>query len=94
MAPTLRPSRTVATLSAALLLGAAGGAGATLLIDDGGSPAPTQAATGQPVAVATQDGDVSTVNAVYKQSRQGVVDITVKTPSGTAQLMREILENL
>jgi putative serine protease PepD len=86
MAPTLSPSRTVATLSAALLLGAGGGAGATLLInDDGNGTTTAQTVTGQPAALPSTSGDTSTINAVYKQSKQGVVDITVKTGQGTAE---------
>jgi putative serine protease PepD len=85
MAPTRSPSRTVATLSAALLLGAGGGAAATLLIDDGGTRTTAQTVTGQPVALPSTGGDVGTINAVYKQSKQGVVDITVKTGQGTAE---------
>jgi putative serine protease PepD len=86
MSSTLRPSRTVATLSAALLLGAGGGAGAALAIDGGNNTAtPARAVPGQTMAVASTSSDTSSVNAVYGQSKQGVVDITVKSEAGTAE---------
>src|SRR5215208_2320185 len=85
MPPTFRPSRTVvATLSAALLLGAGGGAGAALAID-GGNTTTTRTLTNPAVATASASGDVATVNDVYKRSKQGVVDITVRTAAGQAE---------
>ena len=79
-----RPSRTVATLSAALLLGAGGGAGATLAID-GGHTTTTTTLTNPTVATASASGDVATINDIYKRSKQGVVDITVRSGAGTAE---------
>src|SRR4051812_37749030 len=85
MPSTLRPSKTVATLSAALLLGAGGGAGAALAIDGGNTTTnTTRVVPGQTMAAAATTSDATTVNDVYRQSKQGVVDITVKSGAGTA----------
>src|SRR4051812_42073266 len=84
MPSPLHPSRTVATLAAALLLGAGGGAGAALAID-GGNTTTTRTLTNPAVATAAASGDASTINDVYKSSRQGVVDITVRTGAGQAE---------
>lgn len=79
-----RPSRTVATLSAALLVGAGGGAGAALAIDHGGgSPLLTSAPAATPVA--SSSSSASTVNAVYTGAKQGVVDITASSGGSTAE---------
>jgi putative serine protease PepD len=82
-----RPSRTLATLTAAVILGAGGGAGAALAID-GGSPVATRVVTTTAAATmeaSATDGGALTVNEVYRRARQGVVDITVKSGSGTAE---------
>jgi putative serine protease PepD len=84
MRSTIHPSRTVATLAAALLLGVGGGAGAALAIDDGNSTT-TPAVSSPAVATAASSGDVMTVNDVYRRSKQGVVDITVQAQPGTAE---------
>ena len=87
MPTTARPSRTAATLSAALLLGAGGGAVAATAIDGGSSSThvvttTVNGAAAQPAAVTT--GGL-TVNAVYRQVRQGVVDLTVTGNGGKAE---------
>ncbi len=87
MPATLRPSRTAATLSAALLLGAGGGAVAAAAIDGGSSntrvvTTTVNGATAQPAA-ATSGG--MSVNDIYRQARQGVVDITVNGNGGKAE---------
>src|SRR5690349_20686177 len=82
-----RPSRTAATLSAALLLGAGGGAVAATAIDGGSST--TRVVTTTVAGTAAQPASVSTggltVNDIYKQARQGVVDITVGGNGGKAE---------
>src|SRR3954452_9508203 len=75
MSPIPRPSRTLATLSAALLLGVGGGAGAALAVD-GGSSATTTVVTTE--AAASGSPEMS-VNSVYRRARQGLVDITAKS---------------
>jgi putative serine protease PepD len=82
MSPMRRPSRTAATLSAALLLGAGGGAGAALAINGGGNNAVTQAAAAPLASLASSAGE-TTVNAVYRRAKQGVVDIKVTTGGGS-----------
>jgi putative serine protease PepD len=86
MSPIIRPSRTAATLGAALLVGAGGGAGAALAIDGGGTT--HVVTTSAPAAVTTTASSTSgamTVTDVYKNARQGVVDITVQSGSSTAE---------
>jgi putative serine protease PepD len=79
VSPMPRPSRTVATLSAALVLGAGGGAGAALAIDGGSTT--TSVVTTE--AAASSSPEMS-VNSVYRRARQGVVDITAKSQSSPA----------
>src|SRR3954451_12258842 len=87
MPRTLRPSRTAATLSAALLLGAGGGAAAATAIDGGSSSTRvvTTAVTGASAQPAADMTGALTVNDIYKQARQGVVDITVSGDGGKAE---------
>src|SRR4051812_42302267 len=78
--------RTIATISASLLVGMGGGVGAALAVDNGSSttrvlPSPSAAAA---APVASTSGAQS-VNSIYERSKQGVVDIMVTTPSGHAE---------
>jgi putative serine protease PepD len=86
MPATFRPSRTAATLSAALLLGAGGGAVAATAIDGSSTThvvtTTVAGAAAQPAAAMT--GGL-TVNDIYKQARQGVVDLTVSGNGGKAE---------
>jgi|tagenome__1003787_1003787.scaffolds.fasta_scaffold20907680_3 putative serine protease PepD len=83
MPATLRPSRTAATLSAALLLGAGGGAAAATAVDGGSSS--THVVTAAVAEPASSTSGALTVNGVYRNVRQGVVDITVANGSGKAE---------
>src|SRR5690348_3496323 len=87
MPTTFRPSRTAATLSAALLLGAGGGAAAATAIDGGSSSTRlvTTTVNGAAAQPASSTTGALTVNGVYKQARQGVVDITVAGNGGKAE---------
>jgi putative serine protease PepD len=82
MTRMLRPSRTAATLFTALLLGAGGGAAAASALDGGGTP--TTRVVTSPQAPTSAASDTATVSSVYNRSKQGVVDITVRSqvPTG------------
>src|SRR3954462_10315312 len=87
MATRFRPSRTAATLSAALLVGAGGGAGAALAIDGGGGTSVTHliSSTQGATETASSTTGTTTIADVYKSAKQGVVDITVSTQGGRAE---------
>jgi putative serine protease PepD len=70
--------RTFAILGAALALGAGGGGVAALALDDGGTKV-VERVTAAPSTESTsiRSGSALTVNEIYRQSKQGVVDITV-----------------
>jgi putative serine protease PepD len=71
------PSRTVATLFAALLVGAGGGAGAALALDDGAAGSTRVVTSTQGATAVAADSTSMTVNEVYRRAKQGVVDVTV-----------------
>jgi putative serine protease PepD len=77
-------SRTAATLAAALLLGAGGGAGAAVAIDNGNSGGTTALSPGGAATSASSSSDGTTASAVYQRTKQGVVDITVKTQAASS----------
>src|SRR5947208_1464676 len=81
-------SRTFATVSAALLLGAGGGAAASAAL--GGATTTTHVVTERSAtAVASQPAASTTgalsVNAIYRSTKQGTVDVTVTTAGGKAE---------
>jgi putative serine protease PepD len=84
MLRTRRPSRTAATLFAALLLGAGGGAGAAAALDGGTQVTPIVTSPQGDTKV-TADTGTTTVNSVYERSKQGVVDITVNSQGSRAE---------
>ena len=80
-----RPGRTtIASLAAALAVGAGGGAGAYALLD--GSSSSSTAAAPSVVASSTQPAAARattlTVNQIYRQDAPGVVDITASSSGG------------
>jgi putative serine protease PepD len=79
-----RPSRTAATLFAALLVGAGGGAGAAAALDGGGTQTTRVVTDTQAPTSAASDTGGTTVSGVYNRSKQGVVDISVRSeaPAG------------
>jgi putative serine protease PepD len=73
--------RRIATIGATLLVGAGGGVGASLAVDQGTT-------TTRVVAAAVPVADTSnalTVNAVYRRAQQGVVDLVATLPGGRAE---------
>jgi putative serine protease PepD len=84
MLRTHRPSRTAATLFAALVLGAGGGAGAAAALD-GGTQATPIVTSPQGSTKVTADTGTTTVNSVYERSKQGVVDISVNSQGSQAE---------
>src|SRR3954469_7635708 len=77
--------RTIATISASLLVGMGGGVGAGLAVDQGTATTRVVAAPSASVAPAASTSGALTVNAVYSRAKQGVVDIQVTTASGRAE---------
>src|SRR4051794_26267357 len=77
--------RTIATISASLLVGMGGGVGAGLAVDQGTATTRVVAARSASVAPAASTSGALTVNAVYRRAKQGVVDIQVTTASGRAE---------
>src|SRR5262245_66251993 len=79
-----RATRAALTVAAAVGIAAAGvGAGALLYSSvDSKSATTTVVERGQPVV---SDGSVTSINDVYKQTYQGVVDLTVTGSSGNSQ---------
>lgn len=78
--------RRFATLAGVLLLGAGGGAGAALVLDDHGKPVqPAPAATPNTESAALKPNSVLTVNQIYRRAKRGVVDITVTQGSSKAE---------
>src|SRR3954471_11791339 len=79
--------RTPALLVAVALASGAGGAAVYGLADGGGTTtvttAPAATATARPAAAVKTTGGLS-VNQIYQQTRNGVVDIKVKTSSGAS----------
>jgi putative serine protease PepD len=72
--------RRIATIGATLLVGAGGGVGASLAVDQGTTT--TQVAAARPVAATSNP---LTVNAVYRRAQQGVVDLVATSPTGRAE---------
>src|SRR3954471_19721332 len=79
--------RTPALLVAVALASGAGGAAVYGLADGGGTTtvttAPAATATARPAAAVKTTGGLS-VNQIYQQTKNGVVDIKVKTSSGAS----------
>jgi putative serine protease PepD len=78
--------RAVATVSAAALAGAAAGAGVSSAIqsDQPASTTTTQMVAAPPTANASNTSGATTISDVYKQAKQGVVEITVTQQNGKA----------
>src|SRR4051794_40871871 len=77
--------RTIATISASLLVGMGGGVGASLAVDQGTSTTRVLAAPSAVVTPAASTSGALTVNAVSRRAKQGVVDIQATTASGHAE---------
>ena len=79
------PSRSAVMLSTALLAGG-GGAAAALAIHPGGTTTKVVTSSASPptMAASTRSGGLS-VNEVYRRTKQGVVDITVRGQGGNAE---------
>ena len=78
-------SRTFATLSAALLMGAGGGVGASLAFDRSGPTTRIVSAAPSTGLRPAADTSALTVNAIYRGAKQGVVDITATSPGARAE---------
>jgi putative serine protease PepD len=76
--------RTVAMLAAALALGAGGGSVAAIALDSGGTRT-VERVVATPSTQPASDGAALTVNQIYRQSKQGVVDITVSSTGSKAE---------
>ena len=76
--------RTVALLGAALTLGAGGGGAAALALDNGGTTT-VERVVATPSTRPASEGSALTVNEIYRQSKQGVVDITVSQATSKAE---------
>jgi putative serine protease PepD len=78
--------RTIATISASLLVGMGGGVGASLAVDRGTT---TTRVVETPAAASASPASNTTgpltVNAVYRRAKQSVVDIVATTPNGRAE---------
>ena len=83
----MSPRRTPAVLVAVALASGAGGAAVYGLADGGGTTtvtsAPAATATARPAAAVKTTGGL-TVNQIYQQTKNGVVDIKVRTSSGAS----------
>jgi S1-C subfamily serine protease len=77
--------RTIATISASLLVGLGGGVGASLAVDEGTTTTRVVNATAATMTPASSTSGALTVNAIYRRASQGVVDIVATTPGGRAE---------
>jgi putative serine protease PepD len=77
--------RTIATISASLLVGMGGGVGASLAVDEGTSTTRVISAQGATLTPAASTSAGLTVNGIYRRAKQGAVDIVVATGSGRAE---------
>jgi putative serine protease PepD len=77
--------RTIATISASLLVGMGGGVGASLAVDRGTTTTRVIEAPSAAVTPASATSGALTANAIYRRSKQSVVDIVATTQSGRAE---------
>src|SRR3954462_9186106 len=77
--------RTIATISASLLVGMGGGVGASLAVDQGTSTARVLETPSATVAPAADTTGALSVNGVYRRARQGAGAIQVTTSGGRAE---------
>jgi putative serine protease PepD len=77
--------RTIATISASLLVGLGGGVGASLAVDEGTTTTRVVSAPAATLTAASSTSGALTVNAIYRRASQGVVDIVATTAGGRAE---------
>jgi putative serine protease PepD len=77
--------RTIATISASLLVGMGGGVAASLAVDQGTSTTRVLPAPSATVTPAADTTGALSVNGIYRRARQGAVDIQVTTSGGRAE---------
>jgi putative serine protease PepD len=77
--------RTIATISASLLVGMGGGVGASLAVDRGTTTTRVIDAPNATLSPATATTGALTANAIYRRSKQSVVDIVATTQGGKAE---------
>src|SRR4051794_4415256 len=78
-------TRTIATISASLLVGLGGGVGASFAVDQGTSTTRVISSPSASVAPAASTTGALSVSDIYRHAKQGAVDIKVTTDSGRAE---------
>jgi putative serine protease PepD len=77
--------RTIATISASLLVGMGGGVGASLAVDQGTTTTSVIQSPSASTSLASSATGSLTVNDIYRRAKQSVVDIVAATPGGRAE---------
>jgi putative serine protease PepD len=77
--------RTIATISASLLVGLGGGVGAGLAVDRGTTTTRIVNAPAASLSPASSTTGTLTVTDIYRRAKQGVVDIVATVPGGQAE---------